>query len=401
MSGFRTLDDVDVTGKTVLVRVDLNVPVEDGAVSDSTRIERVKPTIAELRRRGAAVVLLSHFGRPKGEIVPAMSLEPIAEAASIAFGCPVRFASTDWRENPPTKASLALAAGDIVLMENTRFAPGEEKNTPEFSAMLAGLGDLYVNDAFSAAHRAHASTEGVAHLLESVAGRAMEAELSALSTALDTPKRPVVAVVGGAKISTKLELLTNLSVSVDAIVVGGAMANTFLAAQGHAIGTSLCEHDLIDTARDIMESASANRCDIILPVDVVVAEEFKAHGSHRTATIDDVGSTEMILDLGPASMDALRPRFEQAATVVWNGPLGAFEIPPFDGATNKAAKIVAELTSQGKLLSVAGGGDTVAALNNAGVSDQFSYISTAGGAFLEWLEGKPLPGVDILRCVSD
>ncbi len=401
MSGFRTLGDVDVTGKTVLVRVDLNVPVEDGAVRDTTRIERAEPTIAELRDRGAAVVLLSHFGRPKGNVVPAMSLQPIAAAASAAFGCPVRFANTDWRDNVPTSKSLALAAGDVVLMENTRFAPGEEKNSPEFAAVLAELGDIYVNDAFSAAHRAHASTEGVAHLLKSVAGRAMEAELSALSNALDTPERPVVAVVGGAKISTKLELLTNLSARVDAIVVGGAMANTFLAAKGHDVGRSLCEHDLIDTARDILASACVNRCDIVLPVDVVVAKEFKAQAPHRTTTIDDVGSDDMILDLGAASMDALKPRFAEAATVVWNGPLGAFEIPPFDRATNIAAQTVAELTSQGKLLSVAGGGDTVAALNNAGVSDRFSYISTAGGAFLEWLEGKPLPGVDILRCASN
>ena len=290
MSGFRTLDDIDVTGKTVLVRVDLNVPVENGSVRDLTRIERVAPTVAELRDRGASVVLLSHFGRPKGDIVPSMSLEPIASAASKAFGCPVRFVGTNWVDDVPTKTSLTLRPGDVVLMENTRFAPGEEKNAVEFSNTLAGLGDVYVNDAFSAAHRAHASTEGVAHLLESVAGRAMEAELAALSNALESPKRPVVAVVGGAKISTKLELLNNLSASVDAIVVGGAMANTFLAAKGYAVGCSLCENDLTETALNIIESASANHCDIVLPIDVVLAREFKAEAPHRTTTIDDVGA---------------------------------------------------------------------------------------------------------------
>jgi len=396
MADFRTLDDVDPSGRRVVVRLDLNVPVEHGRVTDATRIERVLGTIRELLDRKAAVVILSHFGRPKGAPVASMSLAPIADELGRQLGRVVRFVATDWRDDAAIEAAATVRPGEVAVMENTRFHPGEEANDPAFAARLARLGDLFVNDAFSAAHRAHASTEGIARVLPACAGRAMELELRALEMALGSPERPVIAVVGGAKISTKLDLLGSLSQKVDAIVIGGGMANTFLAALGRDVGRSLCEHDLLDAARDAMAVAKSHGCDIILPIDVVVAEVFEAGAPHRTATVDDVGAGEMILDIGPATADDLKGRFERARTAVWNGPLGAFEIEPFDRGTNEVARIVAGLTRTGALRSIAGGGDTVAALNKAGVAEDFTYVSTAGGAFLEWLEGKDLPGVSIL-----
>lgn len=396
MADFHTLDDVDPSGKRAAVRLDLNVPVENGRVADATRIERVLGTIRELLDRGAAVVVLSHFGRPKGQAVASMSLAPIAEELGRHLGRAVRFVATDWRDDSGIEAGADLRPGEIAVMENTRFHPGEEANDPAFAARLARLGDFYVNDAFSAAHRAHASTEGIAHILPSCAGRAMEAELRALQMALGSPKRPVIALVGGAKVSTKLDLLGALSQKVEGIVIGGGMANTFLAALGRDVGKSLCEHDLLDTARDAMAVAKSHGCDIILPVDVVVAEAFEAGAPNRVASVDDVRAGDMILDVGPATTDDLKRRFEAARTVVWNGPLGAFEIEPFDRGTNEVARIVAGLTRAGTLRSIAGGGDTVAALNRAGVAGDFTYVSTAGGAFLEWLEGKDLPGVSVL-----
>ena len=393
MPAFRTLNDADVSGKRVVIRVDLNVPVANGVVTDATRIERVAPTIRELLDKNAAVIVLAHFERPKGKVVPEMSLKPVAPALEKILGRPVTFVFTDWRSAP----SVDVKPGQCVLMENTRYHPGEEKNDPEFSKMLAGLGDMFVNDAFSAAHRAHCSTEGIAHFIPAFAGRAMEAELKALQAALESPKRPLVAVVGGAKVSTKLELLGNLSGIANTIVIGGGMANTFLAAQGHPVGKSLCEHDLADTARAILETAKAKNCTILLPVDVVVAGEFKANAPSRTVGIDDVKPDDMILDVGARTVAAVAAAFDAAKTVVWNGPMGAFEIAPFDAATVAAAKHAAALTKAGKIASIAGGGDTVSALNHAGASDDFTYISTAGGAFLEWLEGKPLPGVKALE----
>ena len=398
MATIRTLDDVDVTDRRVLVRVDLNVPLdENGGIRDATRIERILPTVEELLDRQASVVLLSHFGRPKGKPVAEMSLQPVVDALSSMLDRPVIFGATDWHDDVPGRIADEITPGEVVLMENTRFHPGEESDDPAFAKTIAQLGDIYVNDAFSAAHRAHASTHGIARMMTSVAGRAMEAELNALALALDTPDRPVVAVVGGAKISTKLDLLGSLSEKVDAIVIGGGMANTFLAALGKPVGRSLCEHDLADTARDIMSAASGQDCDIILPSDVVVATAFEAEAPHRTVATDEVGPDDMILDAGAATITDLEQRFRNARTVVWNGPLGAFEITPFDRGTNAAAACVAALTDAGTIRSIAGGGDTVAALNNAGVADRFTYISTAGGAFLEWLEGKPLPGVDVLK----
>ena len=397
MSAYRTLDDLAPTGRRVLVRVDLNVPLDNGAVRDPTRIERVVPTLRELAESEAVVIVLSHFGRPKGKVVPDMSLAPIADALSTALGRDITFVATDWLNGRALAAAEKAAPGDVLLMENTRFHPGEEDNDPEFAQRLADLGDIYVNDAFSAAHRAHASTEGVARLLPSAAGRAMQAELDALSKALDAPERPVAAVVGGAKISTKLDLLGSLSAKVDSLVIGGGMANTFLAAQGKPIGKSLCEHDLLATAREIMTTAEANGCALVLPSDVVAAKTFEADAEHRIASVNDVGDDEMILDAGPDTAAQVAQVFERSRTLVWNGPLGAFELKPFDSATNQAAQAAADLTKQGKLLTVAGGGDTVAALNNAGVGGDFSYISTAGGAFLEWLEGKALPGVVVLQ----
>ena len=398
MAGIRTLDDVDVTDRRALVRVDLNVPLDDnGNIRDATRIERILPTVEELLDRQAAVILLSHFGRPKGQPVDSMSLRPVAEALGEMLDRPVSFAATDWRDDIPSDIADDIAPGDVVVMENTRFHPGEEADDPEFAKILAQLGDIYVNDAFSAAHRAHASTHAVAQMMTAVAGRAMAAELDALALALDTPDRPVVAVVGGAKISTKLDLLGSLSRKVDTIVIGGGMANTFLAAVGKPVGKSLCEHDLADTARSILSAAEQAECDIMLPLDVVVASKFEADAQHRTVAVDEVGGDDMILDVGAATIADLEKRFGAARTVLWNGPLGAFEIAPFDRGTNAAAACVAALTDGGDLRSVAGGGDTVAALNNAGVAEHFTYISTAGGAFLEWLEGKELPGVEVLR----
>lgn len=382
-----TLDDMDLTGKRVLTRVDINVPMENGRVTDTTRIDRIVPTVRDILSKGGQPILLAHFGRPKGKPNPDMSLRPLVPALEAAFGAPVSFV-----ERPDPQA---LPEG-IILVENTRFSPMEEANDPQMARFLASLGDVYCNDAFSAAHRAHASTEGVAHLLPACAGRLMEAELRALEAALEAPKRPVVAVVGGAKVSTKLDLLGNLVAKVDALVIGGGMANTFLAAQGHDVGKSLCEHDLTDTARDIMAKAEAAGCRILLPVDVVVAREFKAGAENDVVAADACPADAMILDAGPASIAAIDAVLRDAATVVWNGPLGAFEIPPFDAATNAAALTAAQLTRDGQLVSVAGGGDTVAALNTSGAAEGFTYVSTAGGAFLEWLEGKTLPGVAAL-----
>ncbi len=388
---WKTLDDMDLNGKRVLTRVDINVPMEDGRITDTTRIDRIVPTIRDIRAAGGSPVLLAHFGRPKGQPNPDMSLAPLVPALTEAFGCAVTFIerpSRDWIDAQPDDA--------VILVENTRFTPMEEANDPRMAQFLATLGDVYCNDAFSAAHRAHASTEGVAHLLPSCAGRLMQAELEALEAALSTPKRPVVAVVGGAKVSTKLDLLGNLVEKVDTLVIGGGMANTFLAAQGIDVGKSLAEHDMTDTAREIMDKAKAAGCMIILPSDVVVAREFKAGAASETAAADACPADAMILDAGPQSVAAIKEAFADASTLIWNGPLGAFEIEPFDAATNAAAKAAAAATRAGNLISVAGGGDTVAALNQAGAADDFTYISTAGGAFLEWMEGKTLPGVAAL-----
>ena len=392
---FRTLEGVDLKGKRVLTRVDLNLPVEEGRVTDATRIERVLPTIREIAEKGGRVVLLSHFGRPKGRDTK-NSLKPIAAAVSERLGRPVAFAQ-DCVGDAARKAVDGLKDGEVLLLENTRFHPGEEKNDPAFVKDLAKLGDLYVNDAFSAAHRAHASTEGLARVLPAYAGRAMQAELDALTKGLESPTRPVVAVVGGAKVSTKIELLDNLVAKVDALVIGGGMANTFLYATGLGIGRSLAERDLAETALRIVDRARETGCAIILPVDAVVAAELKAGAPHHTYGIDAIPSDGMILDVGAQSVDRINAAINDAATLVWNGPLGAFEVAPFDQGTVAAARHAAERTRIGRLVSVAGGGDTVAALNQAGVADDFTYISTAGGAFLEWLEGKALPGVEALR----
>lgn len=392
---YKTLDDIDLDGRTALVRVDLNVPVEDGKVSDDTRIRRILPTLDAIFAKGGKPVLLAHFGRPRGQRVPGMSLSVVTGALKALSGRPVRFAP-DCTGEAAASAIAAQEEGEIVLLENTRFHAGEERNDPDFARALAALGDVYVNDAFSAAHRAHASTEAIARLLPSVAGPGMAAELKALEGALTAPERPVVAVIGGAKVSTKLDLIGNLLEKVDAIVIGGGMANTFLAAEGKPVGTSLCEHDMLDTAREIAGRARGAGCDLILPVDVVVAEGFAANSPHRTVAADACPGDMMILDAGEKTVATIAERFEGARTVVWNGPLGAFEIEPFDRATVAAARKVADLTDAGALLSVAGGGDTVAALNAAGVADRFSYVSTAGGAFLEWMEGKTLPGVAAL-----
>ena len=392
---WKTLDDMALDGARVLTRVDINVPVEDGKVTDATRIERIVPTIRSILAAGGKPILLAHFGRPKGKVVPEMSLEITRDALSKAIGSPVRFAD-DCVGDVAEAAIADLEAGEVLLLENTRFHPCEEKNMPDFAAQLAALGDVFCNDAFSAAHRAHASTEGIARLLPSCAGRLMQAELSALETALGNPARPVTAVVGGAKVSTKLDLLGNLIDKVDRIVIGGGMANTFLAAKGIDVGKSLCEHDLADIALKIMDEAKAKSCELVLPVDVVVAREFKANAASDVVAADACPADAMILDAGPASVARIAEVFETSKTLVWNGPLGAFEIPPFDMATNAAASKAAELTEAGKLLSVAGGGDTVAALNVSGTAERFTYVSTAGGAFLEWLEGKTLPGIAAL-----
>ncbi len=396
MADFNTIDDLDLDGKVVLVRVDLNVPVENGQVSDATRIEKIVPTIKDIQAKGGIPVLMAHFDRPKGKRVDSMSLRIVLPALEHALGQTVKF-SDEAIGGPAKRAAADLSAGDILLLENTRFYPGEEANDPTFAASLAALGQVYVNDAFSAAHRAHASTEGVARLLPAAAGRLMEAELNALNAALGNPVRPVAALVGGAKVSTKLELLSNLIEKVDHLIIGGGMANTFLVAKGAEVGKSLAERDMADTAREIMAKAEKTGCAIHLPVDVVVAREFKAGAAHEVLPDEECPADAMILDAGPQTVDAIRGVFEMCRTLIWNGPLGAFEIPPFDAATNAAAKAAAELTREGRLVSVAGGGDTVAALNKAGVAGDFTFISTAGGAFLEWMEGKTLPGVAALQ----
>ncbi|MFN8831956.1 MAG: phosphoglycerate kinase [Labrys sp. (in: a-proteobacteria)] len=394
-SPFKTLDDVDVAGKRVLLRIDLNVPMENGIVTDATRIERVIPTIEELSMKGAKVILLAHFGRPKG-VDPKESLRPVAAKLAELLRKPVAFAD-DCIGPVAASAVAALAPRDVLCLENTRFHKGEEKNDPDFVKALAANGDIWVSDAFSAAHRAHASTEGLGHVLPAYAGRTMQAEIEALSKALEKPKRPVAAIVGGAKVSTKLELLGNLVTKVDALVIGGGMANTFLYAQGVDIGKSLAERDLADTARAILDKAQQANCAIVLPVDAVVAHQFAANAPNHAYGLDTVPHDGMILDIGPQSIERVKGAIDEAETLVWNGPLGAFELTPFDRGTVAAAKHAAARTKAGKLLSVAGGGDTVAALNHAHAAEGFSYVSTAGGAFLEWLEGKPLPGVEILR----
>src|SRR4051795_1575464 len=395
MPNFRTLDQADVKGKRVLLRVDFNVPTENGTVTDATRIERVAPTITEIADKGGKVILLAHFGRPKGPD-PKESLKPIAAAVAQVVKRDVAFAE-DCIGDKAAAAVAALQPGDILLLENTRFHKGEEKNDPEFVAELAKLGDLWVNDAFSAAHRAYASTEGLGHKLPAYAGRTMQAELEALGRALEAPKKPVIAIIGGAKVSTKIDLLQNLVSKVDALVIGGGMANTFLHAQGVGIGKSLAEKDLAATALRIIEKAEAANCAIILPVDAVVAFHFAANAPSHAYGLDAIPADGMILDVGPQSIARIEAAIDNAATLVWNGPLGAFEMTPFDRGTVLAAKHAAERTKAKKLISVAGGGDTVAALNQAGVSSDFSYVSTAGGAFLEWMEGKPLPGVEVLK----
>lgn len=391
--GWKTLDDMDLAGKRVLTRVDINVPVDNGQVTDTTRIDRIVPTVSDILAAGGTPILIAHFGRPKGKVVLDMSLRVVLPALQQALGRSVRLLETlEGAENLTDEARAA----DVLLMENIRFYPGEETNDDAFAQRLAGLGDIFCNDAFSAAHRAHASTTGVARHLPSCAGRLMQAELTALEAALGAPRRPVVAVVGGAKVSTKLDLLGNLVERVDALVIGGGMANTFLAAQGLNVGTSLCEHDMADTARAIMTRAGAAGCEIILPADVVVAAEFRAGAPYEVVPAHACPDDMMILDAGPQSVARIGAALGRAKTLIWNGPLGAFEIEPFDTATNAAAQEAARLTRAGGLISVAGGGDTVAALNQAGAAGDFTYISTAGGAFLEWMEGKTLPGVAAL-----
>jgi phosphoglycerate kinase len=392
---WKTLDDMDLQGRVVLTRVDINVPMEGGRVTDTTRIDKIVPTVRAILAAGGKPVLLAHYDRPKGRVVPEMSLSHVRDAVQAAMGCPVVF-GTDCVGEAARAAIAAAGPGDVVMLENTRFHPGEEWNDPALAAEMAALGDVFVNDAFSAAHRAHASTEGLAHLLPACAGRLMEAELRALEAALGNPVRPVVAVVGGAKVSTKLDLLGNLVSRVDHLVIGGGMANTFLVAQGIEVGRSLAERDMAPTAREILDKARAAGCTIHLPRDVVVAREFKAGADSSTVAADACPADAMILDAGPATVAHLAEVFGAARTLIWNGPLGAFEIAPFDAATNAAAAEVARLTRAGSLISVAGGGDTVSALNQAGVAGDFTFISTAGGAFLEWMEGKELPGVAAL-----
>ncbi|WP_341861053.1 phosphoglycerate kinase [Gymnodinialimonas sp. 57CJ19] len=395
---FNTLNDMDLSGKLVLTRVDINVPVEDGKVTDATRITRIVPTIKDILAKGGRPVMLAHFGRPKGEYVPEMSLRVTVPALERALGQPVNFV-----ERPDRESLDALPQGTVTLIENTRFAAMEEANDPKMAGFLASLGDVYCNDAFSAAHRAHASTEGVARLLPACAGRLMAEELNALDRALGTPQRPVGAVVGGAKVSSKLDLLYNLVEKLDVLFIGGGMANTFLMARGAQLGASLVEAELLDTARDIMAKAKSTGCRIILPTDGLVAREFKAGAAYDNVFLDEtteLAADQMVLDAGADAVTGIVSEFATLKTLVWNGPLGAFEIEPFDTATNAAARAAAELTRDGRLTSVAGGGDTVAALNKAGVADDFSYISTAGGAFLEWMEGKTLPGVAALEAAK-
>ncbi|USG62686.1 phosphoglycerate kinase [Sneathiella marina] len=392
MVGFKTFDDLDANGKTVLVRVDLNVPMVDGEISDFTRIERIVPTLQELKAKGAKIVLLSHFGRPKGKPVPEMSLRPIAAGLARHLGSPVEFVEDCIGADTHRKVR-DFPEGSVILLENVRYHAGEEANEDAFAQELAKNGDVYVNDAFSCSHRAHASTEAIAHILPAYAGLNLEAELTALSSALENPLRPVMAIVGGAKISTKLDLLFNLIEKVDCLVIGGGMANTFLNAKGVDVGASLCEHDLADTANEILSKAEKIGCEILLPEFAVLAKEFKAGAANRTASVENVQSDEMILDIAPASASLLEDRLKNTKTLIWNGPLGAFEIDPFGDGTIAVARAAEALTRNGTLISVAGGGDTVSALAKAGVTDGFTYISTAGGAFLEWMEGKDLPGV--------
>jgi len=397
VADFKALDDLgndwgDVAGKRVLVREDLNVPMAGGTVTDDTRLRAAVPTVAELSDRGAVVLVLAHFGRPKGRPDPAMSLSLVTKPFEAVLGRPVRFVDWDGAE----AAVATMQPGDVALVENTRFLAGEEANDPDTVARMAALGDLYVNDAFSAAHRAHASTEGLARALPAYAGRQMEAELDALNKALGTPEHPVAAVVGGAKVSTKLDVLKHLVTRVDHLVIGGGMANTFLAARGVDVGRSLCEHELTATAEEVLDAADRANCTVHLPYDVVVATEFRAHAPTRTVNVHEVGGDEMILDLGPSAVESLGDVLKNCRTLVWNGPLGAFETPPFDAATVSLARTAAALTVGGSLVSVAGGGDTVAALNQAGVGGDFTFVSTAGGAFLEWMEGRELPGVAAL-----
>ncbi|BEV11002.1 phosphoglycerate kinase [Asticcacaulis sp. DW145] len=394
---FKTLDDVsDLHGKTALVRVDFNVPVEDGRITDDTRLKVALPTIEKLQKSGAKVALLAHFDRPKGKVVPEMSLRFVAPALSALLGTTVAFADDCVGADAADVLKL-LPAGGVALLENVRFHAGEEKNDPDFAAQLAALGDIYVNDAFSAAHRAHASTEGVAKLLPAYAGESMRRELDALNAALGTPVRPTIGIVGGSKVSTKLDLLKNLVGKLDALAIGGGMANTFLYAQGHEVGGSLCEKDLKDTALEILKEAEAKGCRILLPLDVVVAQDFKAHAANRTVDLGPpLSADDKIFDAGPRTVTQLKDVIANSKTLIWNGPLGVFELPPFDAATVEAAKFAAEQTQSGKLVAVAGGGDTVAALNHAGVAQDMTFVSTAGGAFLEWMEGKDLPGVSAL-----
>ena len=395
MDKFRTLDHVDVKGKRVLVRVDLNVPVENGVVTDATRIERAAQAITEIADKGGKVILLSHFGRPKGRD-PKASLKPVAAEVARIIKRPVQFVD-DCIGEVAERAVAAMHPGDIVCLENTRFHAGEEKNDPAFVAALAKLGDIWVNDSFSTAHRAHASSEGLGHVLPAYAGRSLQAELEAFEKVLDKPARPLAAIVGGAKISTKLDLLGHLLQKVDVLIIGGAMANTFLLALNKSVGRSLVERDLLDTAQKIMNEAKSAKREIVLPVDVVVAEAFEANAPSRVVGVDKVGGADIILDIGPRSIEQAVSVLARSKTLVWNGPFGAFELEPFDTGTVEVAEAAAELTAARKLITVAGGGDTVAALNVAGVTDRFTYVSTAGGAFLEWLEGKPLPGVEVLR----
>ena len=395
MNTFRTLNNADVKNKRVLVRVDLNVPMQDGEVADGSRIARIAPTITEIADRGGKAILMSHYGRPKGRD-PRESLEPVAAALARIIGRKIAFVG-DCVGEAAERAVAALKPGDILCLENTRFHAGEENNDAAFARQLARLADLYVDDAFSVAHRAHASIEAIAHLLPAYAGRAMQEELQALEKALHAPKRPVAAIVGGAKISTKLDLLGNLMTHVDVLIIGGGMANTFLAAQGKSVGKSLCEHDLIALARDILAKAKSLNKEIVLPVDVVVAPKLAAHVASRVVPVDQIGAADMILDIGPRSIEHVVSVLARVKTLVWNGPFGAFEYEPFDNGTIEVAEAAAELTEAGKLVSIAGGGDTMAALNRAGVTERFTYVSTAGGAFLEWLEGKILPGVEALK----
>jgi phosphoglycerate kinase len=391
---FRRIEDAP-DGKTALVRVDFNVPMQDGKVSDDTRLRAALPTIHALQKKNCKVALLAHFDRPKGKVVPEMSLKPVVEPLAKLLGAPVAFAE-DCVGDAVKTAIAALPAGGVVLLENTRFHAGEEKNDPELAKQMAALGDIYVNDAFSAAHRAHASTEGIAHLLPAYAGKQMERELDALDSALGNPKRPVLGIVGGAKVSTKLDLLKNLIGKLDKLAIGGGMANTFLFAQGHNIGGSLAEKDMADTAREII-AAAKGKCELLLPLDVVVAKEVKPHAEARMCKLDEIADDEKILDVGERTIRHLREAMKHSHTLIWNGPLGVFEMPPFDQGTVLAAQDAADLAKSGKLVAVAGGGDTVAALNHAGVAGDFTFVSTAGGAFLEWMEGKALPGVEALK----